>query len=158
VKRQSLCEIKLLQIKTWLFILTIGVIILAAFPAGFGYSYLGKQPNITSTHTTVTYVQISGTNHSLFYVTEVVIVEPAVINDICVLWNTNTTVSTSFILPTEGINGSNPIGLLTTQTIYQNESTTTVYENVTEVSNGVTCTLINPHYDVSQSNNCPPCV
>ncbi|HKW04231.1 MAG TPA: hypothetical protein VJN71_02925 [Nitrososphaerales archaeon] len=149
-----------MQIRKGLFVVTLAVIIVAAFSTGFGYSYFGKQPIVTTNiSTSVTYVSISGTNHSLFYVTEVVVVEPADINDICIGQITNATVTTNFLLPNEGINGSsNPLGILTTQTFYQNSTTTTIYNNITEVNNGVTCTLTNPHYGSSQSSNCPICV
>lgn len=136
-------------------------IILVAFWSGFAVRELEAPATqtstiITTTITSVTYVQISGTNHSVFYVTEYVEVEPEYINEICIAFATNTTIHSSYSFPSV-INGSNPIGIITTSTSYDNFSTTTLYENVTEISSGTTCTLLNPHYNLTITQTCSPC-
>ena len=109
----------------------------------------------TFTSTKATYLQISGTNLPIFYVTEVVVVQPEVVNGICIADITNTTIQSTYYLPLQGINESNALGIVTTSTVYQNSSTKTVYDNVTIISNGTTtCTEINPHYNVTQSEGC----
>ena len=98
--------------------------------------------------------QISGTNHSVFFLTEVVVVQPEIVNEICVGFIRNSTISSAYSLPSQGINETNAIGIVTTSTIYQNYTTRTIYENITIVSNGTTtCTEINPYYNVTQTEN-----
>lgn len=137
----------------------IAVIILVAFASGFGLG-TSVQPSTstytitTFTDTTVTYIQLSGSDHSVFYVTEKVVVEPEVINEICIGRMTNTTVSTTYYLPSEQINGTSPIGIMTTSTTYLNYTTTTLYENATVIMDSTSrCTLINSHYNVTQTEN-----
>jgi len=128
----------------------VGAIILIAFSAGLGFAGLNRytllttqtSTTITQTQTTVTYAQISGTNHSVFFITEKVEVEPELINAVCNLQTTITTLTT-YYLPTEAINGSNPVGILSTTTVYNNVSTPTYYENAIVISNGTTCTISN---------------
>jgi hypothetical protein len=153
-----------LQIRTGLFIGVSLIILVGAFWSGFGLANFETHQvttyttftMVTTVHTNVTYVQISGTNHSIFYVTEVAVEEPVLTNEICVLFAGNTTLSTTYILPTTGLNGPSPIGSVTTSISYDNYTTNTIYENVTMISNGSSCTLINPYYG-TQSSNCPEC-
>lgn len=145
-----------------MFVAVAAIIVVGAFWSGFGIANLEAHTittytTLTTVHTNATFVQISGSNHSVFYVTEEAIVEPEFVNEICIIERTNTTVDVRYILPTEGLNGSNPIGFITTSISYENSTTTTIYENVTMISDGITCTLINPHYG-TQPNSCPPCV
>ncbi len=109
----------------------------------------------TITTTNVSYLQLSGVNHPVFYVTELLVIKPEVVNEICVLFPENQTISSTYYLPSQITNGTNPIGIVTTSIDYQNETTSTDYANVTIISNGsTTCTEINPYYNVSQSNSC----
>ncbi len=107
----------------------------------------------TITSTQLTNVLISSTIYPVFYVTEVVVVQPEVVNGICILGITNTTVHSTYNLPSQGMNETNAIGIVTTSTIYQNYTTPTIYENATIISNGTTtCLEINPYYNVTNTN------
>lgn len=141
----------------------VGAIIVMAFASGLifstetpRYTLFTTQTSTTVTQTTVMYVQVSGTNHSVFFVTEKVVVEPELINAVCMLQMTLTSYTT-YYLPSEEINGSNPIGIVTTTTV-NSVSTMTKYENATIISGSMTCLDINPHYNVSQSNTNCVCV
>lgn len=102
----------------------------------------------------VTYAQLSGNNYSVFYVTEVVVVRPEFVNDICVGFSTNQTISSTYYLPSQFINATNPIGFVTTSVVYENESAATRYNNITGIYNGTTtCTEINPYYNVTQTGS-----
>jgi len=107
------------------------------------------------TTTSVTYLQLSGLTHPVFYVTELVVIQPVEVNEICVLFPENQTISSTYYFPSQITNGTNPIGIVTTSIDYQNETTSTRYDNITVISNGtVTCTGINPYYNVTQSGSC----
>ena len=87
-------------------------------------------------------------------VTEAVIVQPVIRNEICIIWVTNST-STAFLAPI--IYSRTGLTTSTTTETFRAASTSTEYENVTEVNNGITCTLTNPYYNSTQSSSCPPC-
>jgi hypothetical protein len=154
-----------LQINRSLLFGTILVIIVAAFGAGYGFNETLVHSNttttkLTTTSTTLTTLttrltytlfSLSGSNHSIFIVTGQVVVEPEVINGICTLSYQNTTVTTRYYLPTTGIT-NNSIGILSTSTTFDNESTTTNYQNATIIFGTSTCTEINPYYNVTQTN------
>lgn len=128
-------------------------------------SRLGATATSTSTVTTVTTVTAPTNSSSLVVTKEVVLtVETEFQNDICVVFLATSTTSsaTSYLFPPEGSHGA--LTVETTTTTF--DTATTIYENATMVGvqNGttVTCTEINPHYNVTQTStqtsSCPPCV
>jgi len=105
---------------------------------------------ILTTPTTRTITLTSSTASGVFI--EEVIVQPEVINEICVGGAFNLT--TTYLLSVAGNNQT--AATVTTETLTA-VSTVTVYENVTIISSGSTCTEINPHYNVTQTPACGPC-
>jgi hypothetical protein len=93
-----------------------------------------------------------------YVVIEEVIIQPEVINAICIGRFTNLT-STAYLIPvsSNAYSIGNQTGETTTTETLRAISTVTVYDNVTMISGSTTCTLINPHYNVTQSPTCPPC-
>ena len=93
-------------------------------------------------------------------ITKELVIESEVVNEICVAQETTTT-STAYVVtasPTSNSLGSTSTMPSTTTETLSALGTTTAYENVTVASGTVTCTEINPHYNVTQSLDCPPCV
>jgi hypothetical protein len=133
-------------------VITVLAILVLAF-ASVAFTILNQAH--TSTISTTRTVTILSARSPV--VTEEVIIQPQEINDICIIQLTNST-STSYLAP---VNSTvNIIGSQTARTtteILRAITTATIYDNVTEISSGVTCTFINPHYNVTQSLACPPC-
>jgi hypothetical protein len=131
----------------------------------FGTVLFPRTLTLTSTQTTTHTVTISTTRTITSSsvtnspaVVEEVIIQPEVINEICIGEFTNST-STAYLTPVSP--NASSIGNQTTTTTTETLraiSTVTTYDNVTMVSGSITCTLINPHYNVTQSSTCPPCV
>jgi hypothetical protein len=138
-------------------------VIVISLLIGVQSSYLLNRVSTTQTEvvtastdtvlTITTYFQVYESSHSIFLVREDIVLQPEVINDICIAEITNTTISSSYYIPSETINGTNLIGIITTSIIYQNSATTTLYENITETNSGSTCTLVNPYYNVTQTES-----
>lgn len=123
------------------------VIMVLAFVAGEADTRI-----VTTTAVFTTTVTFTPANSSGFVVEEVVI-QPEILNEMCILSLTNQT--TTFLLYAEG--GSRVKTTVTTETLTA-LSTVTIYENATIVSDGSTCTDINSHYNVTQTTmSCPPC-
>jgi hypothetical protein len=132
-------------------------IVIAALVIG-SVVYLIVLPNNRTIVTTTLFSFPSGAS----IVTEEIIIEPEVINSICILQSTLTT-STAYVVAANSSKGSETDGVQmntvsTTTKTFSALSTTTVYDNVTNIIQNVTsCTLINPHYNVTQSSTCAPC-
>lgn len=103
-----------------------------------------------STTRTATVTQLNGASG----VIEEVIVQPEVINLICPAEHTENSTSTAYLMAASN-GGLRATSTTTTETLIA-VSTVTIYENVTMVGSGTTCTDINPHYGVRSA--CPPCV
>lgn len=115
---------------------------------------VGSLTSRTTTTTTRT-VFLSSAGSSV--VTEEIIVQPEVFNDICAQGGTNAT-TTLFVAPFSSLVSvlGNKTANTTTVTLVA-VTFATIYNNVTEAVNGTTCTLINPHYNATQSVSCLPC-
>jgi len=85
-------------------------------------------------------------------VTEEFIVQPAVTNEICVLYGGYQI--TTYLLRATG--NTQEVTTTVTETSYA-LNTITIYENVTIFSSGSACTEINPHYQATQTPPCGPC-
>ena len=130
----------------------IASLLVVAILVGAGAAYItgiASERTITSL-TTRTITLTSSTASGVFI--EEVIVQPEVINEICVGGAFNET--TTYLLSVAGNNQT--ASTVTTETLTA-VSTVTVYENVTIVSGGSTCTEINPYYNVTQTPVCGPC-
>jgi hypothetical protein len=128
----------------------LAILVLAL--AAIGYSGLGEARVVTTTRT-VTVLSAKSP-----VITEEVIVQPQLVNEVCIIQLTNST-STAYVSQVNGTLTSLGGGaaVTTTETL-RALTTATVYANVTEISGGITCTIINPHYNVTQAPYCPPCV
>lgn len=88
-----------------------------------------------------------------------VIIQPEVINEVCLLQYRNAT-STAYLVSvtsstSNGGTGSFQATGTTTTVTLRAINTITLYYNVTYVDSTTTCTDINSHYHVT--NTCPPC-
>lgn len=90
------------------------------------------------------------------FVTEEVIVQPVSYNDICIT-GTTTTTSTAYLLAADQ-NSTVGVTSSTTTITLNAVHTTTIYENATIYANSqFVCTLINPHYHVTQTSTSSNC-
>jgi hypothetical protein len=136
-------------------VVVVLVVLVLAF-AGIAFTNLSQTHTVTiSTTRTITFSSVANSR----VVIEEVIIQPKVINLICINEFTNLT-STAYLIPVSSNTSSigNQTGETTTTETLRAISTVTVYNNATMISGSITCTLINPHYNVTQSSTCPPCV
>ncbi len=142
-------------------------LVIVSFAVGLGFAgghtttLVQYSTNIVtfSTTQTITYASsATGPNTSTtFTITKEIIVQDTYVNDICVITPGGlNVVSSSFLVPPGLGNGPSPV-TVTTTTITQPEAVT-LYENATIYSNtSFVCTLINPHYNVTQTSTNPDC-
>ena len=103
-----------------------------------------KMVTITATQTIA--IQPPGGSPAI----EEVIIQPEIINEVCILQRTNAT-STAYL---PSARNASVAGTTTTETLLA-LSTATVYLNATVISGpSTTCTVINPYYHVTQSSSC----
>jgi hypothetical protein len=136
-------------------VLVVLVVLVLAF-ASIAFTNLSQTHTVTiSTTKTITFSSVAN-SHAVI---EEVIIQPEVINSICIGQLTNLT-STAYLIPVSLHASSigNQTGETTTTETLRAINTVTVYDNATVISGSITCTLINPHYNVTQSSTCPPCV
>ena len=130
----------------------IASLLVVAILVGAGAAYItgiASERTVTSL-TTRTITLTSSTASGVFI--EEVIVQPEVINEICVGGAFNLT--TTYLL---SIAGNNQTATAVATETLTAVSTVSIYENVTIVSSGSTCTEINPYYNVTQTPVCGPC-
>ena len=85
---------------------------------------------------------------------EAVIIQPELVNEVCILVRTNQT-STAYLL--QGAITDEATSTTTTESFIAT-NTITIYKNATIISNGSTCTEVNPYYGtVAQTATCGPC-
>ena len=144
---------------------SVVALVVIAFAAGIGATRLMVPASTFSTTDTITetlagqaqtttITRTVASNGTLSTLTEEVIQQPVNENDICVqFYSTSTT--TTYLFPANETSPESPFVITTTTTLL---SQTTVYENVTMISNGgYPCLEINPHYNMT-GGGCPPCI
>ncbi len=147
-----------MQIARSLFIGVVLTVFVAAFLVGIGFTDSTVQQQTTSfttTTTTTMFVSEKLDNSNISIVKEILI-EHVLTNEICVANLENTTVTTTLFSATGNSENSLYVTLSTITISY--DSTSTIYENATIISNGSTCTEINPYYNVSTTNSNCECV
>ena len=108
--------------------------------------------SFTVTATSTSFATEKPQNSNVSIVKEVLI-EHLLTNYICALQSENTTVTTT-LLSAVG-NSENSLFVTYRTTTISYNSTSTIYENATIISNDSTCADINPYYNVSTTNaNC----
>jgi hypothetical protein len=139
----------------------LGMLVFLLLGLGFGSVFfpLATTRNITST------LILPASNGSPGVVTEEIITEVFVTNDICVGEVGASTQTLYLFAGTEPpVQASSLTGSTTTTLTFIDLSTSYYYQNVTITTQGskgvsITCTMINPHYNTTESINpsCPPC-
>lgn len=134
-------------------VIAVLALVVVSLVAGMEFTNLeGRSYSTTitvSSTRTITLTSSSSLNGPPVIIEEVIL-EPEIINEICIGLLATTT-STAYLI---GIGNQTAAVTTTTETLSV-ISTTTLYYNVTIVSDGSTCTEINPHYNVT--SRCGPC-
>jgi hypothetical protein len=139
----------------------LGMIVFLLLGLGFGSIFFPR----TAIRTTTSTVILPASNASPGVVTEEIITEVFVTDDICVGEVGASTQTLYLSAGTEPpVQASSITGSTTTTLTFINLSTSYYYQNVTITTQGskgvsITCTMINPHYNTTESINpsCPPC-